>query len=199
MSRVLDNAFEEVKKTHLTFIDKQNIEIEEAYIFWTNFRGEANRFGQAARNFNVAIPEEAVEELINLGYRVREDVVSTVTDNEGNPAKVHFINVKVNMASDYPPVIKLFSEYKGRKTQRVLDIDTVGELDRMQFQRVDIRIHSYISPNYPGKCTGYLNTLHCVQEPNVVFSGFYDDWNELDTPEDGSETPINAVPVDDKY
>lgn len=65
MSRVLEQAFEEVKKSQFRFIDQSNFEVQDAYIFWTNFAGKENQFGSHARTFNMAVPEEAAVELQN--------------------------------------------------------------------------------------------------------------------------------------
>lgn len=181
MSKVIDNAFVEVPKTLWTFLDKDNIEVQNAHIFWTNFAGKENQFGNRTRNFNVAVPEAAVAEMERLGYRVRKEVAGAPED--GN--YVYFVNVKVNMESTYPPEVVLFSEWKGKRTRRPLDINSIGELDRIDIKLCDLRIHCYNSPKFPGKCTGYLNTMYVVQEPNVMFDGKYDDWDDPElTPED---------------
>lgn len=189
MSRVLENAFKEVTKSTYEFKDNgRTLVIENAYIFWTNFSGTPNKYGNAARTFNVAVNEEMAGILSSQGWRVREeDVVETdqVDPATGKNiwAKVYFVNIKLNMESAYPPVINLFTEFRGKKTKRVLDINTVGELDKTELRSCDIIINAYQSRNYEGKTTGYLKTMYAIQEPNIMFNGKYDDWEN----EDGSE------------
>lgn len=182
MSKVLETAYEEVKKSQFYFVDKSNFEVRDAFIFWTNFSGKPNQFGNAARTFNLAVPAEAAAELLSIGYRVREEVVGEVLDeNTGKsiPAKVFFINIKVNLDSEYPPMIKMFSEYKGRKSQTTLDDnEKLGILDTIDIKSCDLAVHSYMSKKFEGKCTGYLKTLYVIKEPNIIFGGKYDDWDE---------------------
>lgn len=182
MSKVLETAFEEVKKSNFYFVDENNFEVQDAFIFWTNFAGKANQYGDTARTFNLAVPAEAVEPLQTLGYRVREEVVGDLLDEETGktvPAKVYFINVKVNLDSEYPPTVKMFSEYKGKKTQTTIcDNETLAILDSIDIKSCDLAVHCYMSKKFSGKCTGYLKTLYVIKEPNAVFGGKYDDWDE---------------------
>lgn len=195
MGKVLETAYAEVQKSQFKFIDRNNFDVENAFIFWTNFAGKKNQFGSSARTFNLAIPADAAAELIKLGYRVREEVAGTFIDeatNEEVEAKVYFINVKVNFDSEWPPLVKIFVDYRGQKSSRLLDAETVGELDSMDIKTADVTIHSHMSKKFEGKCTGYLKKLYAIQEPTVVFGGKYDDWEEngvkdaelLGTPED---------------
>lgn len=103
------------------------------------------------------------------------------------------------MESAYPPVVKLFSEYKGKKTQRVLDEESIGELDRVDIRTADCKIHSYSSKKFPGKVTGYLQTLFVVQEPNVIFGGKYDDWDDPNAFEDEADLLGTVDNAEDKY
>lgn len=182
MSKILETAFEEVKKSKFYFVDERNFEVQDAFIFWTNFSGKPNQYGSVARSFNLAVPKEAVPDLVTLGYRVREEVVGELTNEktgESVPAKTYFINIKVNMDSEYPPTVKMFSEYKGKKTQTTItDNETLAILDTVDIKTCDLAVHSYMSKKIDGKCTGYLKTLYVIKEPNAVFGGKYDDWDE---------------------
>ena len=202
MSKILETAFEEVKKSKFYFVDKTNFEVQDAFIFWTNFSGKANQFGSVARTFNLAVPAEAASQLLALGYRVREEVVGELVDNATGktvPAKVYFVNIKINMDSEYPPTVKLFSEYKGKKTQTVIaDNDTLAILDKADIKSCDLAVHCYMSKRYEGKCTGYLKTLYVIEEPNVVFGGKYDDWDEQNV-SDANEVELNQLAEDPNY
>ena len=63
MSNQLMLAAQEVQKCQFIFKDNRTIEVQNAYIFWTNFSGKPNAYGNSARTFNLAVPEEAAKEL----------------------------------------------------------------------------------------------------------------------------------------
>lgn len=176
MSKTVDRALEAVQKSKFNF-DGPIIEVQEAFIFWTNFAGRENKFGNKARTFNLALLPEAADELNKRGWRVRD-----LENDEG--VKLYFVNVKVNMTSQMPPLITLFTKYRGKRSRRTLDIETVGELDRTQFESADCIINSFESRQFPGKITGYLRKLNVIQEPDLEFGGKYDDWMEEEDPMD---------------
>lgn len=173
MSKTTERAVEEVKKTQFMFKSPREIEVLNAFIFWTNFRGEANQFGSEIRSFNLALTDEAAEILAQQGWRVKE-----VENEDGSVLR--FVNVKVNMDSAYPPIVALYSEYRGKRTRRTLDAQSIGELDRVNIESADCLINAYSSKRFEGKVTGYLKKLNVIQEPNVEFGGKYDDWMEGD-------------------
>lgn len=172
MSRVVDNAIEKVRESSFNFLDNgRTLEVLNAVIFWTNFRGEANKFGNSARTFNLAINEELAQVLSDHGWRVREVVGS---DEE---SKLYFVNIKINMSSQYPPRITLFNEFNGKKNHPVtITIDNIGELDRIDIKTADCLINAYSSKTFQGKVTGYLRKLNIIQEVESEFGGKYDDW-----------------------
>ena len=169
MSKVVEQALKGVKNSKFNFIDDgKALEVLNAHIFWTNFRGEANKFGNTARTFNLAISLEMAQILKDQGWRVRE-----VMQDED---VLFFVNIKINMNSSYPPVVSLYSDFRGKRNKRTLDIESVGELDRVDFQSADCLINVYESPKFPGKLSGYLKRLNVIQEPDIEFGGKYDDW-----------------------
>ncbi len=174
MSKIISKGIEAVEESIFTFIDEgRAIEVLNAFIFWTNFRGETNRFGNDARTFNLAVSADVGRELQSTGWRVR-----SVEQEDGT---LYFINVKLNMNSAYPPTVSLFSEFKGKRTKRPLDVGSVGELDRIDIKSADCVINAYESSNFPGKITGYLRKLNVIQEPDIEFGGKYDDWIDEET------------------
>lgn len=175
MSKVINMGLDKVLDTNFIFNDRGGFEVRNAYIFWTNFSGQKNPFGNATRNFNVAIPEEVGEILLARGWRVREK------ENEDGKT-LYFINIKVNMNSAFPPILSLYTEFKGRRTKRALDIESVGELDRVDIAECDFVVNAYESASFPGKITGYLHKLNAIQTADSEFGGKYDDW--LDEEED---------------
>lgn len=182
MSRILELAFDEVKNTKCSFRDDgRTLVINDAFIFWSNFEGKENKWKNSARTFNVAIDEETAAYLQQTGWKVRMEILDEDVDMKddqavANARKVFFVNIKVNMESAYPPVVKLFSESRGKKSQTILDINTIGILDRTDIKTADCVINAYSSKNFPGKVSGYLKQLYVIQEPNIDFNGKYDDW-----------------------
>lgn len=172
MSNVIQEGLKKVQETKFIFNDRGGFEVRNAYIFWTNFRGEANKFGNSARNFNLAITPEVGKMLLENGWRVRE------RELDGSDEVLYFINIKVNMNSITPPILSLYSEFRGKRTKRALDIESVGELDRIDILECDCVINAYESPQFPGKITGYLQKLNAIQVPDIEFGGKYDDWLE---------------------
>lgn len=185
MSRVVEGALEALGKSEFVFLNEKELEVRNAHMFWTNFEGRENRWKNDTRNFNLAINEVLAKDLNERGWRVRD---IDLKDAEGEPIdKLYFINVKVNMDSPYPPIITLFSEYKGKRSRRTIDLESVSNLDTIEVQTADLVINSYESPSYPGKVTGYLKKLNVIQEPSIDFGGKYDDWlnDEVDEEEEG--------------
>lgn len=168
---VIEAGLEKVKDTKFIFNERGGFEVRNAYIFWTNFRGEANRFGNSARNFNLAVTPEVGKILLENGWRVRERPV-----NENSDEMLFFINIKVNMNSKTPPIISLYSEFKGKRTKRALDLESIGELDRIDIAECDFVVNAYESQQFPDKITGYLQKLNAIQVPDIEFGGKYDDW-----------------------
>lgn len=169
MSKVVERALMGVTNSVFNFIeDGRAIEVMNVHIFWTNFRGEANRFGNTARTFNIALSPEMALLLREQGWRIRE-----ATHEE---EILYFVNIKINMNSQYPPIINLYSEFRGKRSCRALDGESVGELDRIDIKTADCIINVYESAQFPGKISGYLKKLNVIQEPDVEFGGKYDDW-----------------------
>lgn len=179
MSNTTIRAFQEVQKTKFNFINPHTIEVCDAHIFWTNFSATPNRFGSRACTFNLAITEDLAAELESSGWRVR-----SVDNDDGSV--LYFVNIKVNMESAYPPIVSVFSEFRGKRGKRTLDAETIGELDKINIQSCDMLINAYESRQFEGKVTGYLKKLNVIQEPNIEFGGKYDDWLE----EGISESPV---------
>lgn len=177
MANVIETGLEKVLDTEIIFNERGGFEVRNAYIFWTNFRGEANQFGNSARNFNLAVPKDVAKELLANGWRVRE---RALYDENGDDTDqiLYFINIKVNMNSAYPPIVSLYSEFKGKRTKRALEIESIGELDRVDILECDLVVNAYESPQFPGKVTGYLQKLNAIQVPDIEFGGKYDDWME---------------------
>ena len=115
----------------------ENITIWDAKLYFKNFSGEPGRFNNAGdRNFGVFIGSELAEELTEDGWNVKY----TKSNDEGE--RRAYLKVKVNFKGN--PKIYLVTN---GKTVR-LDQDTVGELDELFFEKIDLKIRHVYLRNY---------------------------------------------------
>lgn len=155
-----------------------NLEVGNMLMFWTNFAGEANQFGNDARNFNLAISEDLKKHLEQSGKKVRIHELGGKKDEETGEVEpiIYYINVKVKMDGAFPPVIKLHTDYRGERSVKDLDSDTVSCLDHAKIITADCNIRISESTKNPGHFVCYLKKLYAIQEKRVEFDGKYDDW-----------------------
>ena len=167
----------------------QTLEIINAAIFWKNFEGRVNQFGNASRNFKVAIPEAVASELQKRGWNVRSYELirkdrdgnllpPVVVDDNGNPGIVHFIEVKINMESEWPPVITRISSFKGETVNETMSIANIKELDSDTFLDCSIEVNERVNQK-TGRATGYLRKMTVVTDPaekDADFGGRYVDY-----------------------
>lgn len=112
----------------------QNLTLENVKIMFRNFSGKPNEFNAAgSRNFCVELDPETAEELKADGWNVKY----THPRDEGDIA-TPYIQVTVKYG-DYPPKIYLVTS----RNKTLLDEDTVGELDRVEIEHVDLIINPY--------------------------------------------------------
>lgn len=193
MGRKTEQAYYDLSKSVFTWHDERTLEVINAVIIWPNFSGKPNRYGNSARTFNLCIPSDLAAELEARGMRVREVEIDSIRDEKDQPAKLHFVNIKVNMSTAYPPSVTLISTFHGKKNRKPLDEESICELDSVDFKStsrnpetgegedstgVDCIINCYESRKFPGKVTGYLKKLFATQDDKVEFGGKYDDWDE---------------------
>lgn len=188
MSKTIERAIQDVAHSKFDYDDrKKKIIVENAVILWPNFSGEPDRFGNSARTFNIALNEEYAEKLSGLGFRVR--VVEDRDEDDNVKNTLCILNVKVNMATDYPPTVCLFTEFAGKKKKQVLNEATIGLCDKIDIASADCIINTYKSPRFPDKTSGYLDRLYIKQETQLYFGGKYDDWGDIN--EDAEEAEEN--------
>lgn len=197
MSKVLEMAFDEVQKSRFEFrTDRRSgrefVVVEDAFIFWTNFAGKPNKYGNSARTFNLAVPENVAQELLNRGWKVRQEFVFQSDENDLTAPVIYFVNIKINMTTNNPPSISLFSEFRGKKKKQVMDVNTMEILDHVDILSCDCTINEYESKNYPGKVSGYLSDLKIIQNPSCDYNGKYDDWDT--TEEEEAQDFLNGLP-----
>ena len=112
----------------------QNLTLENVKIMFRNFSGKPNEFNAAgSRNFCVELDPDLAEELKADGWNIKY----THPRDEEDIA-IPYIQVSVKYG-DYPPKIYLVTS----RNKTLLDEDTVGELDRVEIEHVDLIINPY--------------------------------------------------------
>lgn len=186
MSKLVENALEKVQKTTWYF-DRGVLEIRDAVLIFTNFAGQANQFGNKAKNFNVVLPADLKEflEVSQLHVNIHKYPQSAAGTDE-DPC-LYYINVKVNMDTEYPPMVTLYvnrqtTDAQGniemKKSKATLVDATIGCLDRTDMDRADCKINFKESKAHPGNAVFYLRQLNVIQTKVPDFGGAYEDWDE---------------------
>ena len=184
MSRLIENSLEELSKSEFIFHDNRTLEVRNAVLIWTNFQGKANHFGNTTKNFHLVINEEVKAALEQ--DPTREFTIHSIGGEGTDDPIMYFINVKVNMTSAYPPVVTLYTDFRGQKSRTSLDDTTIECLDHINIESADCIINLYESKMHPGKVSGYLRKLNVIQNKESEFGGKYDEW----------ETPVNQELAD---
>lgn len=174
MSKIIEQSLEALKNSEFIFQNPTTLEVRNAVMIWTNFEGKPNRFGNTAKNFNLVINEElkaALESNPENEFNIHH------IGGEGTDDPImYFINVKVNMESAYPPVVTLFTDFRGVKSHTALDRTTIQCLDRVNIVSADCILNLYESRMHPGKISAYLKKLNVIQGKESAFGGKYDEW-----------------------
>lgn len=190
MSRATELAYEAAKETKFNFRDNHTIEVMDASILWPDFTGRVTDYHKVLgekRSFNIVIPDEMLEALRQMEqvngtkFRIHEFNVYSEQDVQTKGVQQivgHYINVKVNMDNAFPPVVTLFTEYRGVKSKNTLHRETIGQLDSVDMEHADMVLNIYSSKMHPDFCTAYLKKLNVIQNPQVEFDGRYDDWED---------------------
>lgn len=132
------------------------IEIEDARIIFRNFAGEGSKFNREGdRNFAVIIPNDEIKDvLVERGWTVK---IKPPRDEDESPFMYLPVKVKFNTRG---PGIYLKS---GEQVTR-LNEETIGMLDEIDIQSVDIDIRPYDwDVNGKQGRSAYLQALNVVQ------------------------------------
>lgn len=160
----------------------KNVEIENANIFFRNFRGGPTKFNPAGgdRSFCVEIPDrEMAQALIDDGWNIR-----VLAPKEEGDRPVHYMQVAVRYNEYSAPYVLTIAN--GVKTE--LDERDIGNLDTADIRSVDlvIRPHNWEMGGNRG-VKGYLKAMYVT----IDLDRFAMKYAEMESPEDDLPFDIN--------
>ena len=125
----------------LTIAPNNNLQIDEARIIFRNFSGTPSKFNRKGeRNFAVVIPNEEIANLLindeneyGKGWNVH---IKAPNEEGGDPFM--YLPVKVSFNARGPKVY-----LRSGRARRLLSEDTIGLLDQIDIEHVDLDIRPY--------------------------------------------------------
>lgn len=163
----------------LVITPKGTLQIDNARITWTNFEGKDGPYNdEGDRFFTLVIPdEELADRLIELGWNIKKKPALTEDEPPFMTMKVKLSYNDTDIANGVPaedvrgPIAYLKSGVAVRK----LTHETIGCLDGIQYESVDLDIRPYDwNKNGRSGRTAYLNAIHVVQRIEDRFASRYD-------------------------
>lgn len=191
MNQLVQNALERVQKTTWG-LNRGVLEIRDAVLIFTNFSGQKNQWGNASKNFNVVLSSDLKEFLEECQLKDKSLHVNihkypqSAAGTDDDPC-LFYINVKVNMDSEFPPMVTLYTNKQTtghdgslvlKKGRVSLEDATIGCLDRTDMDRADCKLNLKESKANPGNAVFYLRQLNVIQTIVPDFGGAYEDWDE---------------------
>lgn len=148
-----------------------NLIIEDARIIFRNFAGKETQYNREGdRNFSVIIEDpDMAAALIEDGWNLK---LLKPRDEDDEPS--YHLKVDVRMDGNWPAKLFLVNR-RGRPNQ--LDEDTVGQLDRIELDKVDLTINaSKWEVNGKSGIKAYLRDLYASQVEDALARKYsYDD------------------------
>ena len=157
-------------KSEFQFDDRGNLLIRDAAIKFTNFSGTPTNVNPngGVRTFSLVLSDAWAERLKADGWNIK-----SWTNDDGDIE--YTTEIKVNMESKWPPLVVLYSEFRGERTATTLDEDTIGRLDTGRYENIRIAIHPHEHNVGQYRCKGYLRELRLIALPD---GGFFGDMDE---------------------
>lgn len=150
-------------------MDKYTI-FKNARIMWRNFSGKPDKYNTAGgkRNFCLALDESVVDEMIADGWNVKKREAQ-----DGYSAPLYYLPVEVSWKKEAPKIVLISGDNREN-----LDELTVGVLDNVQIEKVDLSIEAS-QYNMSGRSgiKAYLHSLYltAVRDELEEIYGKYDD------------------------
>ena len=132
---------------------------------WSNFSGGPTKINPAGgkRSFNLVLPENVANELIDEGWKVK-----SIPPRDDQDDVLYFTAIE--------PDVYLCTEWAGKKRKTRLHGDDVGQLDDIRFARADVNIYPH---EHDRGIKGHCNQLVVIQARNDLFDGDYDEYEEV--------------------
>lgn len=185
-------------------------EIRDAVLIFTNFAGQANQWGNNSKYFNLVLTPEMLELLTSKEFNIRgqhlnvkihqypsDEELKLIKEQTGEEIPpLYYVNVKINMDSEYPPTVRLFTEKQitkndgsvsTEKSQSILTDVTIATLDRATLEKIDCTISLRESKASKGYAVCYLQKLYAKQVVIPAYGGEWDDWDDPIIPEQPEE------------
>ena len=154
-----------------------DLSVENAVIIWTNFEGRATKFNPngGKRTFALVLTEEVAAMLREEGWNVK-----TRDGRDEGDDPLYFTEIVVNMESQFPPKVVLYTEFRGKKSANKLNERSIKQLDTIEIENVDVVVHPY-EHGFSSVATikGYARAVYVTQGQDSYFGGKYADYEEV--------------------
>lgn len=113
---------------------RKNLVLEDTRLIFRNFAGKEDKYNREGdRNFNVALPKELADDLMEEGWNVK-----WLTAREEDEPDQAILEVAVNYRGRPPRIVMVTSRGK-----TPLDEDTVDALDFAEIEKADVILNPY--------------------------------------------------------
>lgn len=146
----------------------ETVTVEDAELLFRNFQGKEGKYtAEGDRNFCLVLPEDVAVEMQENGWNIK----TLEPREEGDDVKF-YVNVALGFNKGKPPNVIMITG--GKRTR--MDEDTVGMLDLLEFETVDVLINAYRYEVNGGGVKAYLKTMFVVIKEDPLEKK----WREMD-------------------
>ena len=210
MSKRLEEALKNAQNSKIYVTDNPKglrLEIENVSILWPDFSGRITQYHKTLgekRTFNIVLNQEmyntlkALEEKHGFQFKMHEaDLYSEqdVKEKGVEQVTVLYINVKVNIKNEYPPIVVLHTDLFNprtnthRQSRSPLEGEAISVLDHTFIDHADCILNIYRSNPESPWVSSYLKKLYVAQVVQEEFGGRWNDRTNLEDEEDTGEHP----------